>query len=124
MDDLYDDRAFWIYAPVWVVAHGSEVAANADGVPVLTDEAGVATVKGSRSFGVVVFTDRDLADEFVSRLPRPGQAAATFASPEHFGAFLQRAQKRGLTHVAFDPDVRGRFISIERVLEWISRGDK
>jgi hypothetical protein len=123
VDDPIDAGVFLFSGPLWVIAAMNGVTTNEDGLPVLLREDGVVRARcvreetGESTLGIVVFTDRDLADRFCEALPKPGQTPATFPSKEHFFAFLQRVQRRGQTHVCFDPERHGtRTVPIERVL--------
>lgn len=124
-EPIVDENLFWVPGPVWVVNRAGGVTVDDEGRPVLSDETTVARVEGrvegERCNAIVVFTDRDLAERFIAGLPRPGQATATFRTPEHFAAFLQRAARRGETHVGFDPGEVVRFSPIQDVLDGIAK---
>jgi hypothetical protein len=121
MDEADGVDVFWVLGPPWVVVHEGKVAEDDSGLPLLLDGGKPVTIKGERNRGIVLFTDRDLADRCIAELRRQGQRPATFKSVEHFAAFLQRIQSRGETHVGFDPGKQVRFFSIERVLDAIPK---
>jgi hypothetical protein len=124
VNDLIEPDRFYLYAPPWVVCPAFAIAVGESGLPLLLVEESILLVGGTAPEGhtkaILAFTDRDLAETFISTLPRR-QEPATFRSLNHFAAFLRGAQARGLTYIVFDSIKPARFVPIQRVIDAIAQ---
>ena len=100
MDDAFPGDGFLVTLPLWFIAHRDVPDALAAGDGLMCGTA-------SRNKFVVVFTDEDLARDFVER-KGPDDLVPVCATTHHaLVALLEKLLARGHTHIGFDP-TKGR----------------
>ena len=70
---------------------------------------------------LIVFTDEDLADRYLSRVTAKW-VKVSFNDPDQFVSWLRSFAKAGVTSLLFDPEPCGISYSIGTVIESIERG--
>jgi hypothetical protein len=126
MDELYDDLEFHVLFPVRFLVRKDSVEIPDEHLePIILENAVLkgAQIGSGPSRALTLFTDPDLAEQYVEENKVRDALIAGSDTPQHLSAVLGMAAKQGFTHVCFDPDTTGRKVkwvtTIERVLERI-----
>jgi hypothetical protein len=109
--------------PVWLLATEESIRRDEAGTPIgLTERPSLRVARDGDKVRLVVFTDRQLADRYVSRL-KDKLIPVALQTPEQFADWLWSfAMETNCSTVLFDPEPAGTIYSVRSVIEALQRG--
>ncbi len=113
---------FVITWPVWLLTTEDSIERDELGTPIgLKERPGFDILKEGDKARLIAFTDKDLADRYLSR-HKAKWVKVSFDDPERFTRWLRSFAQAGVTSVLFDPEPIGTIYSIGTVISALERG--